>query len=381
MFALAKTDTLEGIASVADVIEFNCTAIDGNTLGSSEGLLGIGQTNIWSAILVTQIISLVLVNKHSSAVTINIQKDPSNLGTLYRVIAKDLTLGVGEMAIFTGDNIVISDGTSSVSVIGPLTDTELRASEVPVSLYGADGNEYKKDLTTGNFTVVENGHHEIHSGNHFYLSGNTTLGIGGTLYVKLVTPDNAKWGHFVWDIQSSGILTMILDEDATGGMAGGARPTIHANNRNEKCWTGRDDGAGNSATLLTDTTKAWTSDELIGYQVFNTVDGSSAIITDNDATTVTVAALVGGTDNDFDIGDEYEINSCGFVITSGVTACTDKIQRIDDSNFGSKGSGGTLGRDDEIIMKQNTVYCRGFTSGTASNIINFKASWYEHESV
>jgi hypothetical protein len=94
-----------------------------------------------------------------------------------------------------------------------------------------------------------------------------------------------------------------------------------------------------------------------------------------------MSALAGGTDNDFDIGDEYEINKSGFVITSGVTACTDKIQRIDDSAFGSKGTGGTLGRDDEIMMKQNTVYCRGFTSQTASNIVNFKASWYEHANI
>ena len=34
--------------------------------------------------------------------------------------------------------------------------------------------------------------------------------------------------------------------------------------------------------------------------------------------------------------------------------------------------------DDEIILKQNTTYLRSFTSGAASNIVNFKASFYEH---
>ena len=41
--------------------------------------------------------------------------------------------------------------------------------------------------------------------------------------------------------------------------------------------------------------------------------------------------------------------------------------------------GGTS-REDELILKQDTVYCRGFVSGANNNIIQFKASWYEHES-
>jgi hypothetical protein len=221
-------------------------------------------------------------------------------------------------------------------------------------------------------------HHEIHGGSHYYVEGYATLGVGGTLFVKLVTPDSLRYPHFLWEIGSTGTLTATLDEDATGGMAGGARPTIHANNRNTKCWTGRHTGANNQATVMTDSTKAWTVDELIGYQIFNTLDGSSGMITANTADTVTVAALAGGTDNDWDTGDEYEINSSAVVITSGVTTCTDYLQRIHNVQFGSKGTGGDHDRGDEIMLKANTVYCRSFTSATASNIVNFKASWYEH---
>ena len=36
------------------------------------------------------------------------------------------------------------------------------------------------------------------------------------------------------------------------------------------------------------------------------------------------------------------------------------------------------GYSDELMLKQNAVYCRAFTSGSASNLVGFKASWYEH---
>jgi len=236
------------------------------------------------------------------------------------------------------------------------------------------------DRTTLFLPTLSSSHAEIHAGSHFYMEGHATLGLAGTLFVKLVTPDLARWGHFVWEISSSAILEATVKEDATGGMAGGARPTIHANNRNINCWTGRHTGANNAA-VLTDNTKSWAVDELIGFQVFNSVDGSSGFIASNTSDTVTLTSLTGGTDNDFDTGDEYEINGSGFIITSGVTACTDYLQLVGNAKFGSKAGGGTSGRDDELVLKQNTVYCRAFTSSTANNIVSFKASWYEHTNI
>jgi len=238
-------------------------------------------------------------------------------------------------------------------------------------------DEVMIDTVTNSLQTVDYSHSEIHSGDHFYLEGNTTLGVAGTIFVKLVTPDTDRWGHFVWEIGSSAILQTTLKEDATGGMAGGLRYTIHANNRNINCWTGRHTGANNSAVLI-DSTKAWTVDELVGFQVFNSLDWSSGLVASNTADTVTLTSQAGGTDNDFDTGDEYEINRSGFIITGGVTNCTDHLQEVSDIKFGSKSAGGVSGRDDELILKKNTVYCRAFTSSTAANIVNFKASWYEH---
>jgi len=129
---------------------------------------------------------------------------------------------------------------------------------------------------------------------------------------------------------------------------------------------------------MTDAAASFDVDALIGMQIFNTTDGSSGIITDNDGTTVTVTALAGGTDNDWGTGDTYEINKSGMVITAGVAVATTYIQRVDNIQFGIKNVGGAVSREDELVLRQNTVYARSFTSGTANNIVNFKASWYEH---
>jgi hypothetical protein len=236
------------------------------------------------------------------------------------------------------------------------------------------------DSSTHSLQTVSYEHHEIHGGSHYYIEGSTTLADTATLYAKIVAPDTGKWAHFTWQISSNGILTSNLYEIPAGGMAGGARATIHANNRNKNCWSGRQDG-GNNESVLTDSTQTWTVDALIGMQVFNQTDGSSAIITDNTATTVT-ATLAGGTDNDWDDDDVYEINNSQLVITSGVAVATDLGLLISTSKVGGTGFkadvGGESRRTDEIILKQNTTYLRSFLSGSDDNIISFKASWYEH---
>ncbi len=71
--------------------------------------------------------------------------------------------------------------------------------------------------------------------------------------------------------------------------------------------TGTHTAAGNNATVMTDSGAAFTVDALIGQTIVNTTDGSAGVITDNDATTVTVAALTNGTDNDWDTSDAYTI--------------------------------------------------------------------------
>ena len=160
-------------------------------------------------------------------------------------------------------------------------------------------DDVRIDASTNSLQTVSYEHHEIHSGSAYYAEGHTTLATAGEYYLKFVTPDTAKWGHFTWIISSNGITNISAFEGSSGGMAGGSRQTIHAHNRNKNCWSGSHTPAGASATVLTDTTQAWTIDALIGMQIFNQTDGSSGFITDNTADTVTVAALAGGTGNNW----------------------------------------------------------------------------------
>lgn len=65
--------------------------------------------------------------------------------------------------------------------------------------------------------------------------------------------------------------------------------------------------AGGSATVLTDSTLSLTTDEFVGYTIRNITDGSQGIITANDATTVTVAELYGGTSDAWAQNDVHHI--------------------------------------------------------------------------
>jgi len=71
-------------------------------------------------------------------------------------------------------------------------------------------------------------------------------------------------------------------------------------------YIGAHDGA-ESTTVLSDSTRGWTIDELVGQTPRNKTDGSvpATAASANTATTVTHGALAGGTLNKWSVGDEY----------------------------------------------------------------------------
>ena len=92
----------------------------------------------------------------------------------------------------------------------------------------------------------------------------------------------------------------------------------------------------NNASVLTDSTLSLTVNELAGDIIENTTDGSSASIISNTATTIT-ATLSGGTDNDWDTGDEFITYPSSQRFTS-ILFQTDTIgqfQFFDDTRFGT----------------------------------------------
>lgn len=72
-------------------------------------------------------------------------------------------------------------------------------------------------------------------------------------------------------------------------------------------WQGGSHSGATDATVLTDSTQSWTTDEWIGYWIKNTTDGSVGKVVSNTATTITVDDLYGGTSDDWVAADVYTI--------------------------------------------------------------------------
>lgn len=71
---------------------------------------------------------------------------------------------------------------------------------------------------------------------------------------------------------------------------------------------GADDTSVGSTTTMTDSGEAWTTNQWAGYVIKNTTDGSQGLIVSNTGTVITVGEMVGGTNNDWDSGDNYLIS-------------------------------------------------------------------------
>lgn len=96
-----------------------------------------------------------------------------------------------------------------------------------------------------------------------------------------------------------------------GITSSGSRCTYAFNvfDNNEISGLGSHNGSANASTL-TDLTKGWETDVWVGKTLHNLTDGSSGTITANTATTIT-ATLSGGSENDWDVDDEYEVEEAG----------------------------------------------------------------------
>ena len=77
-------------------------------------------------------------------------------------------------------------------------------------------------------------------------------------------------------------------------------------------------------------------------------------------------------------------NTSVMTITKDVSAPTSTGTTISTAKMGSSSggwfsvvNGGSVDSQNEIILKQNTTYCRKFTSGSNGNVIYFKAMWGE----
>jgi len=126
----------------------------------------------------------------------------------------------------------------------------------------------------------------------------------GLANAAVLTDTSKVWivNNFIGDLLvnntdgSSGIITANTINTITAVLSGGT----------EDDWDITDSYSifKNNAAILTDLTETWVVNEWLGETIQNTTDGSVGIVLSNTATTVT-ATLLGGTDNDWDIGDGY----------------------------------------------------------------------------
>lgn len=90
-------------------------------------------------------------------------------------------------------------------------------------------------------------------------------------------------------------------------------------------------------------------------------DGTPVIARNSDRNSSNTSGMI--------ITTEPTINSIGTLISS---------QNIGIAVTPAKTSGGTINRDDEIILKSNTKYIIRMVTKSDANIISYRASWYEH---
>ena len=156
-------------------------------------------------------------------------------------------------------------------------------------------------------------HHEIHAGSHYFVDGYADLSINQVLDFTWLMPNTTKWIHWTWHLSCESETLYQVYEGATATNPLANTYTPVNSNRNS----------------------ANTSGTTMKYEI------QANLAAANGDTSVAAATL----------------------IQSGIV--------------GSGRDGGSANRSEEIILKQNTLYCLRATAN-AAGYINFTMNWYEH---
>lgn len=180
-------------------------------------------------------------------------------------------------------------------------------------LTGADDRELTVDSATHALNIIQYEHHEIHSGSHYFVAGVQDLAINEVLDLTLLTPNSTKWVHWTWKIDTQSETAWYVYENAVQTTALANLMTPYNNNRNSRN----------------------TSGVTLRYELQANLAAADG---DTDVTTATL-------------------------LESGIS--------------GALRDAGDDVRENEIILKQNTLYCLRAVA-TAAGYIDFKMQFYEH---
>ena len=130
MVCLDVTDTLEGGASVTNVVDYTVHGlVAGVFTNIAQGQLSdTNPTVLYTAGAAISIVSITFVNTHSAAVTVDLYLDPTNAGTPRRMIPKAMTLGVGYSMHFDGQRCSILDSNGGIVTGVSVSDIAYAAS-------------------------------------------------------------------------------------------------------------------------------------------------------------------------------------------------------------------------------------------------------------
>lgn len=169
------------------------------------------------------------------------------------------------------------------------------------------------DASTSSLQTVTHEHHEIHSGSHYFVRGVQDLSINNVLGFTWVMPNTTAWVHLTWSIDTESETAWYFYENAVISSALANTITLYNSNRNS----------------------ANTSGTTMKYELHANLAAA------NTKTDVSGATL----------------------LSSGIS--------------GAGKNSGAAKRENEMILKQNTIYCMRAVA-TAAGFINFEMNWYEH---
>ena len=115
--------------------------------------------------------------------------------------------------LYSGSNV---SGSVTSLITGLVDDTNYRG--------------VRLDKSTHATTTIEYEHHEIHAGNHYMVTGFSTVGMGGTLNFGVTTPNTSVWSHMCFEIEGTNQTEFRVYETCT--YSGGTTTTPFNNNRN-----------------------------------------------------------------------------------------------------------------------------------------------------
>lgn len=127
---------------------------------------------------------------------------------------------------------------TDIGVIGTLGTADVKgsANTLPFSVNPDNGAVYSAivnpiDDVSGAVTTIDFAHHEVHDGDHFFVDGFGTVGVGTSIDFTIVTPNTTRWSHMLFNIETTQPTEIYIYEANNLGTGGTAATPIN-NNRN-----------------------------------------------------------------------------------------------------------------------------------------------------